>query len=311
MLCAGDMRCRPAGSSLGATPAFETAMLSDPQQAATSRRGFGRRPRQRERRVVDRIPEARRCGTPIRAPLRHRIPAKSSHKLRVRSSVDVIPARRPVRHSVRSVNGSALVSAAVLAPITASEDAYVQSDVPATNFGTATTLNNVSGTPEARAYLKFNVSGVSGTITKATFRVFTQTSSGSGYELHAVGDNTWTEAGLNYANRPAVGALIGTAVNFTANTWTSVDVTSVVKANGTFSFEMNARVDELEEVREQGVGRERAAARARDVGPGQPAGRRGGDRRGRADSDGRDGLHDEAGGQSDRCLGSARRAERP
>jgi Calcineurin-like phosphoesterase len=171
---------------------------------------------------------------------RHTIPATSSHRLPVRSSVEVIPARRPVRHSVPPVSSSALVSAAVLAPITVSEDAYVQSDVPSANFGTASTLNNVSGTPEARAYLKFNVTGVSGTITKATFRVFTQTSSGSGYELHAVSDNAWTEAGLNYANRPAVGALVGTAVNFTGNTWTSVDVTSVVKNNGTFSFEMNA-----------------------------------------------------------------------
>ena len=77
-------------------------------------------------------------------------------------------------------------------------------------------------------------------ITKATFRVFTQTSSGTGYALHSVADNSWTETGLNYTNRPAVGAVIGSAVNFTANTWTSVDVTSVVKTTGTYSFEMNA-----------------------------------------------------------------------
>ena len=131
-------------------------------------------------------------------------------------------------------------SAAVLAPIAAGEDAYVQSDQPTSNFGTAMTLNNVSGTPEARAYVKFTVTGVTGTITKATFRAYTQTSSGSGYELHQVADSSWTESGLTYANRPAVGATIGSAVNFTANTWTSVDVTSVVKSTGTYSFEMNA-----------------------------------------------------------------------
>ena len=81
---------------------------------------------------------------------------------------------------------------------------------------------------------------MTGTITKATFRVFTQTSSGSGYALHSVADNTWTETGLIYTNRPAVGAVIGSAVNITANTWTSVDVTSVVKTAGVYSFEMNA-----------------------------------------------------------------------
>ena len=133
-----------------------------------------------------------------------------------------------------------LQTSAVLPAIAASADAYVQSDQPGANFGAAPTLNNVSGTPEARAFLKFDVSGVSGAITKATFRVFTQTSSGSGYELHTVADTSWTESGLNYANRPAVGALVGSAVNITANTWTSVDVTSIVKTNGTFGFEMNA-----------------------------------------------------------------------
>ena len=140
----------------------------------------------------------------------------------------------------RLVVAADLRTSAVLPAIPASADAYVQSDQPSTNFGAATTLNNVSGTPEARAFLKFDVSGVSGTITKATFRVFTQTSSGSGYELHTVADTSWTESGLNYANRPAVGALIGSAVNITANTWTSIDVTSIVKTNGTFGFEMNA-----------------------------------------------------------------------
>ena len=128
----------------------------------------------------------------------------------------------------------------MLPPIVASADAYVQSDQAGANFGTAATLNNVSGTPEALAFLKFDVSGVSGTITKATFRVFTQTSSGSGYALRTVADTTWSETALNYTNRPAVGAVIGSAVNITANTWTSVDVTSVVKTTGTYSFEMNA-----------------------------------------------------------------------
>ncbi|OLB75036.1 MAG: hypothetical protein AUI14_22180 [Actinobacteria bacterium 13_2_20CM_2_71_6] len=130
--------------------------------------------------------------------------------------------------------------AAVLPPAVPVADSYVQSDQPSVNFGTALTLNNVSGTPEARAYLKFDLSGVSGTITKATFRVFTQTSSGTGYELHAVADNTWTEGGLTYANRPAVGGTVGVATNFTANTWTTIDVTSVVTAPGVYSFEMNA-----------------------------------------------------------------------
>src|SRR5258706_15965375 len=61
--------------------------------------------------------------------------------------------------------GSAEARAAVLPAALPVADAYVQSDQPSVNFGTALTLNTVSGTPEARAYLKFDVSGVSGTIT--------------------------------------------------------------------------------------------------------------------------------------------------
>jgi hypothetical protein len=125
-------------------------------------------------------------------------------------------------------------------------DAYVQSDLPSTNFGTAAVLKN-NTTPDTRAYLKFTVSGISGTVTKATFRAYTQTSSGSGYELHQVGDNSWVEPGLTYSNRPAVGTTIGTAVNFTANTWTSVDASSYVTGNGTFSFEMNGTSTNLKQ----------------------------------------------------------------
>jgi hypothetical protein len=84
-------------------------------------------------------------------------------------------------------------------------------------------------------------------VTKATFRAYTQTSSGSGYELHGVADNSWVEPGLTYSNRPAVGGTIGTAVNFTANTWTSVDASAYVKAAGTYSFEMNGTSTNLKQ----------------------------------------------------------------
>ena len=73
---------------------------------------------------------------------------------------------RPARGGgERPVDRASLrTSAQVLPPIVASADAYVQSDLAGTNFGTAATLNNVFGTPESLAFLRFNVSGVSGTI---------------------------------------------------------------------------------------------------------------------------------------------------
>ena len=118
--------------------------------------------------------------------------------------------------------------------------------MPSTNFGSSAVLKN-NTSPDTRAYLKFNLTGISGNVTKATFRAFTQTSSGSGYELHSVADNSWVEPGLTYSNRPAVGGTIGTAVNFTANTWTSVDASTYVKTPGTYSFEMNGTSTSLKQ----------------------------------------------------------------
>ena len=145
--------------------------------------------------------------------------------------------------------------------ISPSADSYVESDLPSTNFGSSAVLKN-NTTPDTRAYLKFNLAGISGTVTKATFRAYTQTSSGSGYELHGVADNSWVEPGLTYSNRPAVGGTIGSAVNFTANTWTSVDASTYVKAAGVYSFEMNGTSDESQAVLKQG-GRQPGAARDR------------------------------------------------
>jgi len=83
------------------------------------------------------------------------------------------------------------------------QSARAQSD-PATsqNFGSASVLKNTTS-PDTRGFLKFNVAGINGRVTSATFRAFTQSSSGSGYELHSVADNTWTEGGLNFNNKPA------------------------------------------------------------------------------------------------------------
>jgi hypothetical protein len=130
--------------------------------------------------------------------------------------------------------------------LTPSADSYVESDLPSTNFGSSVVLKN-NTSPDTRAYLKFNLSGIAGTITKATFRAFTQTSSGSGYELHSVADNSWVEPGLTYSNRPAVGGTIGTAVNFIGNTWTTVDASTYVKSAATYSFEMNGTSTSLKQ----------------------------------------------------------------
>ncbi len=50
-------------------------------------------------------------------------------------------------------------------------DAQVQADVPGSNFGTAKSLG-VDGSPVTRSFLRFDVTGLTGAITKATLRVW-------------------------------------------------------------------------------------------------------------------------------------------
>ncbi len=107
-------------------------------------------------------------------------------------------------------------------------DAYVDTSQATKNYGTSTALR-VDSSPIVRSYLAFNLSGVSGTITKATLRVYANSASSAGYTVGGVA-GSWTETGINGANAPPVGAAIGSSGSFSANSWTSVDVTALLGA---------------------------------------------------------------------------------
>ncbi len=67
----------------------------------------------------------------------------------------------------------------------ATADSYVRSDWNA-NFGTSTLLYTRSSAPVATSYLRFNVSGVSGTVTSATLNVYAKGSTSFGLEVRPV-----------------------------------------------------------------------------------------------------------------------------
>jgi calcineurin-like phosphoesterase family protein len=114
-------------------------------------------------------------------------------------------------------------------------DSYVESSNPGTNYGSATQIR-VDGSPDVRSYLRFNVQGLSGTVTSATLRVYANSAVTAGYDAHSVSDNTWTESGLTYNNAPPVGSVLGSSGNVNSNTWTSVNVTSYITGNGTYNL---------------------------------------------------------------------------
>ena len=114
-------------------------------------------------------------------------------------------------------------------------DSYVNETSAASNYGTQLTLR-ADASPIVRSYLTFNVQGLSGTVTRVTLRVFTNSSSSTGYEVRSVTDTSWGEGTINYSNAPAVGSVTGTSGGFATGTWTSVDITPLITGNGTFSI---------------------------------------------------------------------------
>jgi hypothetical protein len=93
----------------------------------------------------------------------------------------------------------------------------------------------VDGFPIVHTYIRFNVQGLSGTITRVSLRVFANSSSSSGHTVSSVSDNTWTEATINYNNAPRLGGAAGSSNGFSGGVWTTVDITSLVARNGTIN----------------------------------------------------------------------------
>jgi hypothetical protein len=114
-------------------------------------------------------------------------------------------------------------------------DAYVNAEKPTTNYGALTNLR-VDASPIYRSYVRFNVD-VSASIVRATLRVFTLSSSTTGYEVRGVTDNTWAERTITFNNAPAVSSTVTAASgSFSGNAWTELDVTSLVTSGGLVTF---------------------------------------------------------------------------
>jgi hypothetical protein len=114
-------------------------------------------------------------------------------------------------------------------------DAYVNESSPGTNYGSLLTLR-ADASPVVRSYLRFDVQGLSGTITRVTLRIFTNSSSSTGYEVRNVADNSWGELTINYSNSPIVDSIAGGSGSFGGGVWTTVDITSLVDGNGTLNL---------------------------------------------------------------------------
>jgi hypothetical protein len=107
-----------------------------------------------------------------------------------------------------------------LAPVA---DTWVGSDLPTAAHGSDAALY-VDGSPVKATYLKFDLTTLAGAnVVGAQLQLTTTANSFSGspdsQAIRSVADNSWSEAGTNYGNRPAVGAGLAT-VSATASATT-------------------------------------------------------------------------------------------
>lgn len=111
--------------------------------------------------------------------------------------------------------------------LTATADSYVSSGSTGSNYGTASVLG-VDARPTEISYLKFDLGTYAGrTITEATLQLRATSSGSSGTQnVKLVSDGSWTETGITYDNKPALGTAVGKLGPTSSNTSYNVTLTA-------------------------------------------------------------------------------------
>jgi len=148
----------------------------------------------------------------------------------------------------KGITGSASLTISInpilrMSKFTPTDDSKVSSINPNKNYGSLTLLELRKSTYTNNSYLKFNVTGLSGTITSARIRVYSVVNSRDGGSIYVVSNNyketsiPWLESGLTYNNAPSVtGTSLSTMTAVSANSWVDFDVTAAINGNGKYSF---------------------------------------------------------------------------
>ena len=139
------------------------------------------------------------------------------------------------------VSGPQSVTVSTSAPTTLTllpnDASYVDSSNPTAVHATTGQLYNQVGAATLRSYLKFNVGGVTGTVTSAKLRLWVTDGTVDGAAWYRITSNSWSQATNTWANAPAVdGVKVGDPGLVPELAWLEIDVTAVVTGNGVYSF---------------------------------------------------------------------------
>ena len=139
------------------------------------------------------------------------------------------------------VSSSSAAGQVVSQTFTPVADAFVSSSSPTTNYGAASMLKT-DASPVLTTYLRFDVSNLAGSVTRATLQVYARTNTGVGLDARAVSDTTWSESSLTYENAPAFASIPSASARpVKPNRWTTFDVTPLISGNGAVSIALTTR----------------------------------------------------------------------
>ena len=129
---------------------------------------------------------------------------------------------------------------------TPTDDAYVSSGSPTRNYGNNTSLRVRASSTTLRSYLKFTISGVSGTVTSAKLRLYVTDASTSGGSIYRAASDAWSEGTITWNTQPGTsGAALSTAGAATLGTWVEFDLGSSIAGNGTYSFVLSGGASDV------------------------------------------------------------------
>jgi parallel beta-helix repeat protein len=119
----------------------------------------------------------------------------------------------------------------------ANTDSYIRETNVNSNYGTSLQLWADGDTGASyETYLKFSVSGITGTIQSATLRIYATSSTVDGPTVYAT-TNDWTETGLTWNTRPArTSSELEDEATIATGVWVEYNVTAVITSDGTYSF---------------------------------------------------------------------------
>jgi PKD repeat protein len=136
--------------------------------------------------------------------------------------------------------GTALTSVTLLP----SDDARTSESVPAGNYGNDIALRVRSAAGGSyRSYLKFSVTGLSGSAASARLRLYVTDATPDGGRVYPTA-TTWSESSITWSSAPAIsGPSLGAVGPAALSAWVEVDVTSTITGNGAYSFVVSDGAD--------------------------------------------------------------------